>query len=663
MEERTSTRSATDRWLTPRPVGLSVAMAALGFLLVAISSADSPGCPVPLVQRQRYGFVALRRNWPQRFDYALLHAGWCVDAARWSHDAIPESMDQALVIPVYTGYTVNSASLGALVDNNPGVIWLVGNEPDCIYQGDVWPEEYARIYHDVYTFIKGRDRMSLVSPGGIVQPTPLRLQYLDRVLAEYQALYGMPMPVDVWNIHNAILNEVRGAIGGDIPLESMTDEVLGDPTDGNRLVQRWAWFSLDDPPFDWPTTTQGFNGNLFDPVTTDLTAHGENYRSHTVSFPPLAYVDLGISAWNVLPTTDLAGPTETISRAVQVRVANVGTVDSGSFTVTLEYDGPLSDRLQQAVGTLPPVSSQWLQFTLADLQPGAYSLTVWVDPDDVVIESRECNNAVTGSVLAPIERLHLPVAPRLGAGVAGASSPPAPVQTNSEPRALAGVRPSAVVPGFQEFQVPTPGGYPVQIALDDQGAVWITEHEGNKIARFDPQAKTWAEYDVPTPNSKPWGLALDGAGNVWLAETEADQIGRLIVASGTFSEYPTLTGDSQPWGVAVGDDGMVWFTEKNADQIGKLVPSTGAMTEYPLPTSGAQPASIASRGIHVWFSEPGADKIGRLKTLDGSIYEFNPPTIDSVPQDIVLSSSGDPWFTEMAADQIALFHVSTLGLF
>ena len=40
-----------------------------------------------------------------------------------------------------------------------------------------------------------------------MQPTPLRLQYLDMVLDSYRARYGQPMPVDVWNIHAFILNE------------------------------------------------------------------------------------------------------------------------------------------------------------------------------------------------------------------------------------------------------------------------------------------------------------------------------------------------------------------------------------------------------------------------------------------------------------------------
>ena len=34
------------------------------------------------------------------------------------------------------------------------------------------------------------------------------MMYLDLVLDSYRALYGTPMPVDIWGVHNFILNEV-----------------------------------------------------------------------------------------------------------------------------------------------------------------------------------------------------------------------------------------------------------------------------------------------------------------------------------------------------------------------------------------------------------------------------------------------------------------------
>ncbi|NIN69719.1 MAG: hypothetical protein GTO63_34555, partial [Anaerolineae bacterium] len=54
-----------------------------------------------------------------------------------------------------------------------------------------------------------------------------------------------------------------------------TDQALGYPADGNRLVQRWAWYSLSDT--NYPT------GNLFDPDTGLITPLGLAYGSYTSS--------------------------------------------------------------------------------------------------------------------------------------------------------------------------------------------------------------------------------------------------------------------------------------------------------------------------------------------------------------------------------------------
>ena len=45
-------------------------------------------------------------------------------------------------------------------------------------------------------------------------------------------------------------------------------------------MQRWAWYSLNDQMYD-PETGQGFNGNLFDPVTRQITAFGRDYAAYT----------------------------------------------------------------------------------------------------------------------------------------------------------------------------------------------------------------------------------------------------------------------------------------------------------------------------------------------------------------------------------------------
>jgi hypothetical protein len=100
---------------------------------------------------------------------------------------------------------------------NPGSLWLIGNEPDVAWQGDATPEEYAAIYGRLYPVIKAADPSAQVAIGGVSQPTPLRIQYIERILAAYEAQFGEPMPIDVWNIRAFILREEADSWGVGIP--------------------------------------------------------------------------------------------------------------------------------------------------------------------------------------------------------------------------------------------------------------------------------------------------------------------------------------------------------------------------------------------------------------------------------------------------------------
>jgi hypothetical protein len=109
---------------------------------------------------------------------------------------------------------------------SPGSLWLIGNETDrrdwaipggALGQDEMLPESYAMAYHDIYHAIKAADPTAKVAAGGIIQPTPLRLEYLTRIWDSYTRLYGTEMPVDVWNVHNFILQEQLWSYGAGIP--------------------------------------------------------------------------------------------------------------------------------------------------------------------------------------------------------------------------------------------------------------------------------------------------------------------------------------------------------------------------------------------------------------------------------------------------------------
>jgi len=172
--------------------------------------------------------------------------GWYVDWKVQTNPARPLGMQFAQMIRVHQKLTCPSrttpdrgvcpyvepyeyevkpsiSEIEEAVRANPGSIWLVGNEIERIDwfgggQDEILPDFYPVVYHDLYTLIKGIDPTAKVAIGGIIQPTPLRLEYLSIVWDSYQQRYGEPMPVDVWNIHNFIIREKWNEWGASIPV-------------------------------------------------------------------------------------------------------------------------------------------------------------------------------------------------------------------------------------------------------------------------------------------------------------------------------------------------------------------------------------------------------------------------------------------------------------
>jgi len=437
------------------------------------------------------------------YDVEQLHAGWYVDF-KWPTGAQaphPAGLDYVQILYVCDdayrecwghAYWPHGEQLAASVAANPGNLWLVGNEPDCPYKDSVGPERYAAIYHDVYQELKRLDPTAQVAIGGMVQATPLRMRWLDRVWQEYQRRYGQPMPVDVWNVHGFVLREVRqglpdswgcgippglpddmGELRGIDDLDRMdlfaeqivrfrqwmadhgqrdkplivseygilfneelgysyervrdymlatfdyflnaTDPNIGYPADGNRLVQRWAWFSLDVASFGWGT----YWGALFDPQTHQITQMGQafgNYAAQIVT----PYVDLLPQevtwTWAEPPVYRQSSPLR-----VATAVANRGNRPVQDRFVVRAWLGQPGGGGYLGQAAVTSVPSRYAGHTdVAITGPVTISgpiekvVTVRVDPTKLVPECREDNN-----------QLQVPLAVDVDVAMAGVRFEPA----------------------------------------------------------------------------------------------------------------------------------------------------------------------------------------------------------------------------------------------
>ena len=193
------------------------------FPVTSIAQADPSGAQQQFLPILGNGAPLLCRfgvNVNQPFNNLMiddLPLGWYVD---YKASATPEAPQRAKYVPIIrlsqTGpnaddftYNPTGAELMSAISGNPGADWFIGNEPDRRdFQDDMEPHVYAAAYHELYHLIKTADSTARIFAGTIVQPTPLRLQYLDMVLDSYaQQNGGAALPADGWSIHNFILNE------------------------------------------------------------------------------------------------------------------------------------------------------------------------------------------------------------------------------------------------------------------------------------------------------------------------------------------------------------------------------------------------------------------------------------------------------------------------
>ncbi len=408
--------------------------------VVALSAPAAEGPPF-VYSNGRFGFgltksasTALTYGWP-----AYLNAGWYWDwAARGATQLPPLKYVQTVHLTpvksnnVQVGYTASPTGTALLsaINKQRGAMWFIANEPDCSTMDNMRSDWYARAYHDMYYLIKAADPAAKVVAGNIVQPTPQRFMYLNRILEAYQQFYGEPLPADAWSTHSYILCEkcypynipsepfpwgacwvpdwpsrlasesiatfysvydhwninifterirafrqwmydngyrnhpllipeygilfyeglvYSGATydaksrefmyAGFDWMQSARDPVIGYRLDDGRLVQGWAWYSLDHGDFP--------GGTLFDPYTYQPTTMGRDYAAYTRQVTPTVQL-MTFDAHVVTPVTETGA---IVTATVYFTVSNAGNIASGDAGVAKVIgNSPLSPTHYTVIG-------------------------------------------------------------------------------------------------------------------------------------------------------------------------------------------------------------------------------------------------------------------------------------------------------------------------
>ena len=436
------------------------------------------------------------------YDIESLNLGWYINYSAYpsySSDVVEHAPMIRLSSPTTTTYSFSPSAtqIEAIIANRQGLDWFVGNEPDRIkFQDGMDPALYADAYYEIYHLIKSLDPTAQIFAGSIVQPTPVRLEYLDLVLASYQDKYGELMPVDGWSIHNFILNEAScdhyGELsicwGADMPpgidavdglrigidqhhdielfkeqiwrfrgwmkengytgkpvylseygvllpdwykpavdfgadsisqfmsdsfdfVLNTADDELGDPADGNRLVQRLSWYSVND---DYRAGSPYiYNGSLFSPADFDRSDVGDNYADYTaglepdVNFAPLSIAVITATTPSTVSASVSASAayTSSLGNAVvlQAQIGNSGNLIREKLAAVTFYNGN-PDQNGEMIGTPQTIalsgcgSTTTAEVPWPEATTGTHDIFVQITESGRIPDSDLSNNLLSSQI-------------------------------------------------------------------------------------------------------------------------------------------------------------------------------------------------------------------------------------------------------------------------
>lgn len=207
---------------------------------------------------------------------------------------------------------------------------------------------------------------------------------------------------------------------------------------------------------------------------------------------------------------------------------------------------------------------------------------------------------------------------------------------------------------ISEWPVPTPE-FARDPAPGPDGSIFIAVMNGNRIARFDPQAKTFKEWDLPA-GARPHGLLVDRRGTVWYTGNGNGTIGQLDPATGKVTSHKAPSG-GDPHTLVIDDaQTTIWFTVQSAHRIGKLDTKTGAITEFK--TRGNPYGLALDREGHVWFCQLSGNRLGRVDAKTGAVTEVDLEA-GSRPRRVATAPDGSLWVTYNGNGKLVRFDPAT----
>jgi streptogramin lyase len=176
--------------------------------------------------------------------------------------------------------------------------------------------------------------------------------------------------------------------------------------------------------------------------------------------------------------------------------------------------------------------------------------------------------------------------------------------------------------------------------MDSNGDVWWSNFGGHTLGQLDPEASIVTSWTLPS-GVFPLGIAFDNSGDVWVTDNFSPHLIRFDKTQLCSYEY---IGSGSAY--VTYQDGVFWLGDEVNHQIVKFDPSTGNFTTWSLRTNSKPVGLATDKQQNLWWADKNGS-IGMLNpTLDiVTVYTLPITTRPTKPKMVALSETA-VWYTE-----------------
>jgi tripartite motif-containing protein 71 len=136
--------------------------------------------------------------------------------------------------------------------------------------------------------------------------------------------------------------------------------------------------------------------------------------------------------------------------------------------------------------------------------------------------------------------------------------------------------------------------WPVGIALDSQGQVYVSDEWLNRISVFTKEGKFLSKWGTKGSGNGelngPSGMAISSDGTMFLVDSRNHRVQKFTLDGRYLGQFGSLgSGPGQlntPWGIALDNDGLVYVADWRNDRIQKFTPDGQSLATFGRSGSG-----------------------------------------------------------------------------